>query len=166
VILQFRSRFWPVSNFGFVHSDDEWLPTWWADERGRILTGWAGGPRAEWLGKEDQGTILGEAFRSLSRVFKLAPDQITDQLVDVWRHDWTHDRFAGGAYSYTPVGELETPRLLGEPVSETLFFAGEATDGRGEQGTVQAAIASGDRAAEEILHSLPDVRAAGQMLHR
>jgi monoamine oxidase len=153
IILQFRSRFWPV-NFGFIHSDDEWLPTWWSDERGLVLTGWTGGPQAEWLGKEEDGSILAEAFRSLSQIFKIDIDRIADSLVDVWRHDWTRDRFAGGAYSFTPVGNLEAPGRLGAPVSETLFFAGEATDDRGEQGTVQAALASGDRAAEEILHSL------------
>ncbi|MFO1499842.1 MAG: FAD-dependent oxidoreductase [Verrucomicrobiota bacterium] len=45
VALHFKSRVWPVERFGFIHSPDPWLPTWWSDERGEILTGWAG--RAE-----------------------------------------------------------------------------------------------------------------------
>jgi len=166
VTIEFRSRFWPVKNFGFIHSDDEWLPTWWSDQRGLILTGWAGGPRAEWLGQEDEASIRGEAFRSLSRLFKVPIDQITDSVLDVWRHDWMHDRFSRGAYSYTPVGNVEAHRQLGEPISQTLFFAGEATDSEGEQGTVHAAIASGYRAAEEILQSLRATHRSAQYLHR
>lgn len=153
IALQFRSRFWPVENFGFIHSDDEWLPTWWADERGLVLTGWTAGPRAEWLIEEDQTSILSEAFRSLGRIFKMERDQLADLLVDSWQHDWTHDPFSCGAYSYTPVGNIDMTRRLGEPVENTLFFAGEATDWSGEQGTVHAAVASGKRAAGEILES-------------
>ncbi|MGA8493419.1 MAG: FAD-dependent oxidoreductase, partial [Terriglobales bacterium] len=41
--------------------------------------------------------------------------------------------------------------LLGSPIENTLFFAGEATDTTGHNGTVHGAIASGRRAAQEIL---------------
>jgi hypothetical protein len=40
---------------------------------------------------------------------------------------------------------------LAEPIKNTLFFAGEATDAEGEQGTVQGALASGRRAALQML---------------
>jgi hypothetical protein len=40
---------------------------------------------------------------------------------------------------------------LAEPISGTLFFAGEATDGEGDQGTVQGAYTSGERAGNEVL---------------
>jgi monoamine oxidase len=42
---------------------------------------------------------------------------------------------------------------LAAPVNNTLFFAGEATDLTGYTGTVHGAIASGRRAAQEILHA-------------
>ena len=41
---------------------------------------------------------------------------------------------------------------LARPLETTLFFAGEATDTAGHNGTVHGAIASGRRAAKEILH--------------
>jgi monoamine oxidase len=44
--------------------------------------------------------------------------------------------------------------ILAEPVAETLFFAGEATHHEGENGTVAGAIASGRRAAAEVLESV------------
>jgi monoamine oxidase len=43
---------------------------------------------------------------------------------------------------------------LASPIDNTLFFAGEATDTTGHNGTVHGAIASGRRAAKEILHGL------------
>jgi monoamine oxidase len=46
-------------------------------------------------------------------------------------------------------GGLGQVRQLAEPVVETLYFAGEATDER-LAGTVTGAIASGERAAGEV----------------
>jgi monoamine oxidase len=157
VVIEFRSRFWPVKNFGFVHSDDEWFPTWWADERGPVLVGWAGGPRAEWLSCESDSAILDEAFRALSRIFHVDRGHILDLHAASWMHDWMHDRFAGGAYSFTPVGMTVVPRQLAASVADTLFFAGEATDSQGEQGTVQAALTSGMHAANAISQSIRHV---------
>ena len=45
----------------------------------------------------------------------------------------------------------DAPRMLGEPVEGTLFFAGEATDLDGQNGTVHGAMASGRRAAGEVI---------------
>jgi monoamine oxidase len=39
-------------------------------------------------------------------------------------------------------------------VEETLYFAGEATNSDGYNGTVHGAIATGSRAAEELLGAL------------
>jgi monoamine oxidase len=163
--LQFRSRFWPVENFGFIHADDEWLPTWWADERGWILTGWAGGPRAQWLAQEGEEALRAEAMRALSHIFKMPEAHLYDLLVGAWRHDWSNDPFARGAYSFTRAGGIESPDRLAESVSETLFFAGEATDSRGEQGTVHAALRSGKRAAAEILEVSPSTHELRSYAH-
>jgi monoamine oxidase len=58
---------------------------------------------------------------------------------------------AGGAYSYPLVDSKEAARSLAAPVQDTLFFAGEATDFNGHHGTVHGAIASGQRAAADLL---------------
>ena len=68
-------------------------------------------------------------------------------------HDWQTDPFSRGAYSYGKVGAVEAQRELGSPVENTLFFAGEATDTSGNNGTVHGAIASGYRAAGEIIQA-------------
>jgi hypothetical protein len=47
---------------------------------------------------------------------------------------------------------------LANPIKDTLFFAGEATDSAGEEGTVQAALDSGRRAARQMLDVLKHSR--------
>lgn len=67
------------------------------------------------------------------------------------RSTWTTDPYSLGAVSFTPVGVLsDTRSALARPVGKRLFFAGEATD-VDAPGTVRGAIASGTRAAEEVL---------------
>jgi hypothetical protein len=153
ITLQFRQRFWP-DNLGFIHSDHEWLPTWWSHDAHPIITGWAGGPRADCLGNEDSSTILSEAFGALDRLFRLGRDDLAELLVDNWHHNWSRDVFSCGAYSYAVVGGAELPRALAQPIEGTLFFAGEATNNTGSLGTVHGAIATGYRAAQEIISSL------------
>lgn len=64
-------------------------------------------------------------------------------------HDWQADPFARGAYSYAMAGAADAIDVLAAPVENTLFFAGEATDGA-HTGTVHGALASGYRAAAQI----------------
>lgn len=48
-------------------------------------------------------------------------------------------------------GALDAPFAMAVPAEKTLFFAGEHTDMQGHWGTVHAALASGYRAARQIL---------------
>jgi monoamine oxidase len=149
--LKFRSCFWRVGNFGFIHSDNEHFPTWWAYKGRPILTAWAGGPRAEALSGMAATKIQAEALRALERIFKVTNNRVRELFVGSHFHNWSADPFARGAYSYTPAGMTAMPGRLAAPIAETLFFAGEATDTQGEQGTVHGAIGSGERAAGQIL---------------
>ena len=80
--------------------------------------------------------------------------QVRKLLVRSYTHDWRTDTRCCGAYSYAPAGMMEMPELLAVPLAGTLYFAGEATDAEGTQGTVHGAINSGRRAASELLDSL------------
>ena len=164
ITLQFRSRIWPVRNFGFIHTDDPLLPVWWSDERGPVITGWAGGSRAQRLHQEGPEATVAAALRILGTMFKQEQTKVRELLVASYTHDWMKDPFSLGAYSYTPVRMMDMPRRLAAPIADTLFFAGEATDSEGEQGTVHGALASGGRAAREILsgirHDWPTTPAA------
>ena len=96
--------------------------------------------------------VVGRALDSLCRLLGLERERLADLLVAWYTRDWQADPYARGAYSYIPVGGLDAPRLLAEPVEDTLFFAGEATDLEGQNGTVHGAMASGRRASGEIIH--------------
>ena len=76
-------------------------------------------------------------------------------LVD-WRITrWRADPWARGAYSYLAPGTSSTTRrTLAQPVDARIFFAGEATD-LDHPATVHGALASGLRAAAEVLATAP-----------
>ncbi len=56
------------------------------------------------------------------------------------------------------VGGSRAQTSLAAPIENTLFFAGEATESEGHHGTVHGAIATGHRAAEEILAADPRLK--------
>jgi monoamine oxidase len=68
-------------------------------------------------------------------------------------HNWQQDPLARGAYSYVAAGGFGSQRALAQPVADTVFFAGEATESSGHHATVHGALASGVRAAREVLQS-------------
>ncbi|HXG94908.1 MAG TPA: NAD(P)/FAD-dependent oxidoreductase [Blastocatellia bacterium] len=168
IVLRFREQFWEDKNIrvkrkggdpsqvSFIHSRDENFPTWWTalPVHAAVLTGWAGGPAAEKLALQEESSILGRAIETLAHIFGLERARI-EGLLESWRlHNWQADPFTRGAYSYVPVNSLDAQRELAEPVEDTLFFAGEATSLDGQNGTVHGAIASGKRAAHEVVQSL------------
>jgi monoamine oxidase len=162
VVFRFRERFWEEHgllarrrdryDFAFLHARDSSVPTWWtsAPALSPMLTGWAGGPSAQALLPERDETVVAVALEALGRVLNVSPRRL-EALLEGWHfHNWTKDPFSRGAYSYTGVGGTAAHRALARPVAGTLFFAGEATD-PDQTGTVAGAIASGQRAANEIL---------------
>lgn len=71
----------------------------------------------------------------------------------LWRSSWSADPFAKGAVSYLPVGSTPEDRAaLRVPLQDRVFFAGEATSDA--PGTVKGAIASGARAAREVMDAV------------
>lgn len=84
----------------------------------------------------------------------IAEPQLRKHMTGSFMHDWQTDPFSLGAYSYAAVGGMDAAKALATPVANTLYFAGEATNGCGYNGTVHGAIATGLRAAKELLRSL------------
>jgi monoamine oxidase len=69
--------------------------------------------------------------------------------------DWSKDPFTKGGYSYPLANATATDRLaIGKPVNNKLFFAGEATDIKGDAGTVSGALSSAERVSEEVIKSI------------
>lgn len=157
VLMRFRSAFWSeredTARYGFFHAPSLPLPTWWtlAPHATRHLVGWAGGPAADALTALDEMEVLERAVETLARIFRL-PRQAVHELLESWRiQDWQREPFTRGGYAVIPAGAADAMQALALPVEDTLFFAGEATNTEGEEGTVHGAIDTGVRAAKEVL---------------
>ena len=158
VVFRFREAPWDAAglpDLAFLHTPAGPFQAWWMTRpmRTTVLTGWAGGPAAERLAGQDPTAVLARALGALADTLPADRRRLEAEL-EAWHvFDWLADPFSQGAYSYVPVHELKTPSALAEPVEGTLFFAGEATHDR-LSGTVAGALASGYRAADEVLRSL------------
>jgi monoamine oxidase len=163
VTLRFRERFWDsikpagargsLSNMSFLFGQDDWFPTWWTANPAKtpIITGWAPFCSAERLSGQSHSFVMERSLQTLSALLRVSQSELEKILEDVHFHDWQTDPFSLGAYSYGKVGANEAQQVLTEPIQATLYFAGEATDTTGNNGTVHGAIASGYRAAKQIL---------------
>jgi len=159
IILRFDTRIWeakePFKSAGFILSDEPVFPTWWTPlpVRAPIITGWSAGPKADALLELKPAEIIKRATEQLARVTGLEVDHVRGSLRKIYSHNWHGDPFARGAYSYVPVGATDQRNILAEPVSDTLYFAGEAAETEGHSATVHGAIAAGRRAARQIIGS-------------
>jgi monoamine oxidase len=167
VVLRFRERFWDaikprgaksagLSDMGFLFSQDDWFPTWWTTmpRKEPIIMGWAPFRCAEKLSGKSHSFVIERSLQTLGGLVGVGFEEMQRMLEEGYFHDWQTDPFSRGAYSYGKVGANQAQQTLIRPVENTLFFAGEATDISGHNGTVHGAIASGCRAATQILQSL------------
>ena len=122
----------------FLFSEDKLFPTWWTrmPQRDPIITGWAPFQSAERLAGLNHSQITHRALQSVSRLLKVDAQDLESWLNAAYVHDWEADPYSRGAYSYGKVGAVEAQQVLARPIEHTLFFAGEATDTTGNNGTV------------------------------
>jgi monoamine oxidase len=165
VVLCFREKFWEarreLKNLSFLFTDDPQFPTWWTSNPlpFPILTGWAAGKYARQLHGAGPDQVAERALQALGRIFSMSQAELHRYFETAFTHDWQSDPLTRGAYSYATAGGSFASRELAAPVSQTLYFAGEATDSRGENGTVHGALGSGQRAAREIAESTQNLTA-------
>ena len=136
----------------FLHARGPSVFTWWTllPVRSPVLVGWSGGPMAAALSHRKSEDVLNESLKSLGQFFGMDPTTLSNRLRAWHMHDWQSDPLSRGAYSYTLVDGSGAHEELARAIADTLFFAGEASYG-GQSGTVAGALASGFRAAQEIL---------------
>jgi len=161
VLLRFRAAFWErrapgypyLPRLSFLFAPDEVFRTWWTSYPlfAPLLTDWVAGPRAVPLATQADADVIGHAVDALARILRVPLPDLEAELEGWHMHNWGADPFSRGAYSYVRVGGVEAPRKVAEPVADTLFFAGEATNTDGHTGTVHGAMATGNRVADEIV---------------
>ncbi len=155
VTLEFQSPFWErVENgrfrdAGFFYAPQCELRTVWTrfPQGAPFLVAWAGGGAVQRITEAHMDPIEA-ALRTCEALFPRA--DVRAEFRATYHHDWQSDPFSFGAYSYLRAGGGDARTSLGLPIEETLFFAGEATS-RADPGTVNGALASGYRAAGEVI---------------
>ncbi|MGH2901175.1 MAG: flavin monoamine oxidase family protein, partial [Solirubrobacteraceae bacterium] len=166
LVLQLDRDFWTdeqfaervgalsVDQMSFLQTSERVaFPVWWTSYpvRAPVLVAWAGGPPALELSRCSVEELEALAIESLATMLALKPRTVRDRVRATFYHDWINDPFARGVYSYALVGGHRASVQLAKPARKTVWFAGEAADRVGRTGTVHGAIASGWRAADEIL---------------
>ncbi len=151
VVLLFKERFWKTDT-GFIFSD-EIFPTWWTQLPNEVplLTGWAGGPKAELLSDETEEPLLQKALSSLSNIFEMTVEELSSNLQSYKVFNWSKNEWVLGAYSYSTTESKAAKKILNKPVDKTIFFCGEGSYDGNSPGTVEAAIVSAKKAVKQIL---------------
>jgi monoamine oxidase len=165
VALRMDEPFWLSSRFGKRVGDESFrevtfmqslspipFPVWWTayPVEAPLLIGWLGGPLALELSRQSDDVIVSRAITALSTVLGMSRSAVARRVRDALTHNWLSDPYSRGAYSYVGVGGSSASSVLARPIGHTLFFAGEHVSS-GRNGTVDGAIASGQRAARQVL---------------
>ena len=167
VVVLFRERWWAdhlravprgasLESMVFLQGDAGDVPVWWSlyPMQAPVLIGWAGGPAGLRLAGRSSSEIQERALAALAANLGVTRRRVAGHVVACWTHDWQHDPFSRGAYSYALVGGAQSARRLARSIKGTLWFAGEAADPEGRNGTVHGAIGSGRRAALSVTRAL------------
>lgn len=167
LVVLFRERWWAhdlralprgasLESMAFLHGNSRDVPVWWSlhPMQPPVMIGWAGGPAALRLTGRSSTEIQERALAALAENLGVTPRRVAAQVDACWTHDWQHDPFSRGAYSYSLVGGAESAQHLARAIKGTLWFAGEAADTEGRNGTVHGAIGSGRRAALSVTRAL------------
>jgi monoamine oxidase len=152
LLLLFRERFWPrrlallacargpvTLYWPVFHGDDAKPP---------VLTAYCTGPRAAALAKLDLEQVTARVLADLQRLFPRTSAH--RQLVRQRRLDWASDPFARGGYSFVRPGGRGARERLAAPDTGALFWAGSDTQSEPIAASVEAAYASGLRAARQV----------------
>jgi len=157
-LFTFKRRFWEDKHSGFRQMpglgfllSDAAVPTWWTQQPDEtpLLTGWLAGPRAEHAG-HNTDALFNKALHSLAYLFDSTEEAVRKEI-DTWQIiNWFADPYARGAYAYTTLGTAASRQILGKPLQNTIYFAGEALYDGPAMGTVEAALASGQDVARQM----------------
>ncbi len=116
-----------------------------------LLWGFVGGARARMLAEFGEGELAAYVREDLGR---LLGQRAAGAVGRVVMSRWHRDRWVLGAYSFARPGCAAMREVLGEPLFDRVYLAGEANAPWGWQGTAGGAYLAGRRAARAIHHRL------------
>ena len=99
------------------------------------------------------GLFGGLATKYIRKVINIDGVETADYIFVT--QDWTKMDYIQGGFAYPLPGATNDDRkAIGKPANDKLFFAGEATDITGQAGMVNGALASAERAAQEVIAAI------------
>lgn len=154
IFLRFSAPFWPDGTSSILGGNV--IPEYWVNPAKQadaqpMLTAFVTGPLAATLSSMSSVAQQEAVLDELQSMFP--GENPLALLSGFYLHDWSAQPFIQGAYSFPSPGSEGKRTLLAEPLLNRMFFAGEATNFNGHQGTVHGAMESGYRAVLEILKS-------------
>ena len=161
VLLDFKMNFWGLTS-GFLYggtASPEYLNAGIGrSDASKTLSITVNGAKASAfsaLGKDVIPLLLNEMDSVFDNKASLnVRKDLNDNIISVIQ-DWSKEKYIGGGVSYLKAAGSNQDRIsLGTALNGKVFFAGEATDSQGESGTINGALLSGERAANEILGSI------------
>ena len=150
VILKFPRVFWPqeMLNLAYISNtrgEGAQFLNGWKLTNEPVLLAFLGGAYA----RQFEPLPIEEVQARTMAVLRTMFGNDVPEPTGIAYSRWGRDPFAGGCYSYVPLGANSSDYdLLAEPVAP-LFFAGEATN-RQHRATVHGAFLSGVREAQRI----------------
>ncbi len=161
VLMDFKMNFWGMES-GFLYGGTE-SPEYFnagvgRSEASKTLSITITGPKASamsLLGKDMIPLLLDEMDSIFGGKASLhVRKDLNDNIIAVIQ-DWSKETYIRGGVAYLKPGGSNQDRInLGTHTNNKIFFAGEATDGIGEFGTINGALLSAERAAREIIASI------------
>lgn len=164
VLLDFRKNFWG-SGFRNIYGGEKGSEYFNPGASGRstvarTLSVTLSGKRAEDLSPLGVD-IVPALLEELDQMYEgqassnIRRDTTNDANFIAVIQDWGKEPFIRGSNSYLRPGGTNQDRVnLSLPVGDLLFFAGEATDIAGEAGTINGALQSAERVAQEIIDTI------------
>lgn len=154
VIFELKEKLWK-SGTGFMFSTGA-IPTWWTQHPldNNQITGWVGGPAAGQLSQHTDDELIEIGIISLSNIFDITPSFLRNIIVSSYVFNWSKNDESLGAYSFSTPDSASARKILNEPLSQTVFFAGEGLYDGPYSGTVEAALTSGTNTAAKLLKLL------------
>lgn len=170
VVLDFKKNFWGTDSsflWGGKIGPQYFNAGMSRSESPQTMTVTINGPRAQELSDlNDNEKLVDAVLEELDTMYDgqasqfirtgLPPDDDGKRIYFI--KDWTKEKYIGGGISYPLVNTtLDDRTALISPVGDKLFIAGEATDISGEAGTINGALASAERVAEDVVQSIKKV---------
>jgi monoamine oxidase len=159
VILPFRRRAWIDDGWDGEALSDTALGWTWDGSlgqpgRGGFLVSFTGGRAGALTPGPDHGPAPARLVRDRLRVIGEVADGVAAAAAPGARVNvWTRDPWSLGSYSFLAVGQATTIAAACAPPEGPWHFCGEHTAGR-FRGYMEGAVASGERAAREVLAAL------------